>query len=128
VVRVAGNFVTDEGLGSLEFGTAVLGCKRILVLGHSSCGAVNATVAALQEGNNLPGHIAELVRAMSPGIEPAMHHHADTLHADAVIANVNHNVERLRTAQPILADLVASHKLLVVGAVYDLETGKINLV
>jgi carbonic anhydrase len=65
---------------------------------------------------------------MSPGIEPAMHHHADTLHADAVVANVHHNVERLRTAQPILADLVASHKLLVVGAVYDLETGKINLV
>ena len=55
VVRVAGNFVTPEGLGSLEFGTAVLGAKVIMVLGHTSCGAVDATVAALQKGNTLPG-------------------------------------------------------------------------
>ncbi len=48
VVRVAGNFVTPDGLGSLEFGAAVLGTKLILVLGHTSCGAVNATVEALQ--------------------------------------------------------------------------------
>ena len=66
VVRVAGNFVTPDGLGSLEFGAAVLGTKLIMVLGHSSCGAVNATVAALQKTNELPGHIADLVRAMKP--------------------------------------------------------------
>jgi carbonic anhydrase len=72
VVRVAGNFVTPDGLGSLEFGAAVLGTKLIMVLGHSSCGAVNATVAALQKGNALPGHIAELVNAMKPGIESAV--------------------------------------------------------
>jgi carbonic anhydrase len=69
VVRVAGNFVTTDGLASLEFGAAVLGTKLIMVLGHSSCGAVNATIAALQKGNELPGHIADLVRAMKPGIE-----------------------------------------------------------
>lgn len=136
VVRVAGNFVTDEGLGSLEFGAAVLGTKLILVLGHSGCGAVNATVTALQEGNNLPGHIAELVRTLSPGIEPAVqahqheHQHASEgdLSASAVIANVRHNVDRLRHAEPILAGMVARHELMVVGAVYDLDTGKVNLV
>src|SRR5271169_3679623 len=72
VVRVAGNFLTPDGLGSLEFGAAVLGTKLIMVLGHSSCGAVDATVAALQKGNNLPGHIADLVRAMKPGIAPVL--------------------------------------------------------
>jgi carbonic anhydrase len=53
VVRVAGNFVTPDGLGSLEFGAAVLGTKLIMVLGHSSCGAVTSTVTALQKGNRV---------------------------------------------------------------------------
>jgi carbonic anhydrase len=72
VVRVAGNFVTPDGLASLEYGAAVLGTKVIMVLGHGSCGAVNATVGALQKGNTLPGHIADLVRAMKPAIEPVL--------------------------------------------------------
>jgi carbonic anhydrase len=62
--------LSNDGLASLEFGAAVLGTKLIMVLGHSSCGAVDATVTALQKGNTLPGHIAELVQAMKPGIEP----------------------------------------------------------
>jgi carbonic anhydrase len=127
VVRVAGNFVTTEGLGSLEFGVAVLGVKLILVLGHSHCGAVNATVKALHEGNDLPGHIAELVHAMRPGIAPALNNPGEDLAQSAVIANVRHNVERLRQAGPILADLVAKGELQVEGGVYDLATGKVNL-
>src|SRR5262245_34795452 len=62
VVRVAGNFVTDSGLGSLEYGAAVLGTKLIMVLGHTSCGAVKATVEAIQMGTRFPGHISGLVR------------------------------------------------------------------
>ena len=69
VVRVAGNFVTPDGLGSLEYGAAVLGTKVIMVLGHNSCGAIGATIGALQKGNTLPGHIAGLVTAMKPGVE-----------------------------------------------------------
>lgn len=128
VVRVAGNFVTPDGLGSLEFGPAVLGTKLIMVLGHSSCGAVNATVAALQKGNELPGHIAQLVTAMKPGIEPAVRQSGDDLEQRAVIANVRHNVEVLKQAKPILADMVAKNAIRVVGGVYDLATGKVNLV
>ncbi|WP_294532883.1 carbonic anhydrase [uncultured Rhodoblastus sp.] len=127
VVRVAGNFVTAEGLGSLEFGAAVLGVKLILVLGHSSCGAVNATVKALREGNAFPGHIAALVDAMQPGIAPVLQHHGHDLEQDAVIANVRHNVGRLRAAAPILSDLVARHQLRVEGGVYDLATGVVHL-
>jgi carbonic anhydrase len=128
VVRVAGNFVTTDGLGSLEFGAAVLGTKVILVLGHSSCGAVNATVAAIQKENALPGHIADLVRAMKPGIEPAVREPGDDLEQRAVIANVRHNVEVLKQATPILADMVAKNAIRVVGGVYDLATGKVSLV
>ena len=125
VVRVAGNFVTPDGLGSLEFGAAVLGTKVIMVLGHTSCGAVNATVEALQKGNNLPGHIAGLVTAMKPGIESVMSTSGPGLEQRAVVANVQHNVRRLQTATPILSDLVAKGQLKVVGAYYDLPTGKV---
>jgi carbonic anhydrase len=128
VVRVAGNFVTPDGLASLEYGVTVLGTKLIMVLGHTSCGAVNATVGALQKGNTLPGHIAELVRTMKPAIEPVLKQPGNDLPQRAVIANVRANVQRLQEAKPLLADLAATRKLRVVGAVYDLATGKVTLV
>jgi carbonic anhydrase len=128
VVRVAGNFVTTEGLGSLEFGAAVLGTKVIMVLGHTGCGAVNATVTALQKGNTLPGHIADLVTAMKPGIAPVLNQSGADAEQRAVIANVRYNVQRLQQAMPILSDLVAKKQLRVVGGVYDLGTGKVSLV
>jgi len=128
VVRVAGNFVTPDGLGSLEFGASVLGTKLIMVLGHSSCGAVNATVAALQKENQLPGHIADLVRAMKIGIAPVLNQSGGDLEQQAVIANVRHNVEQLKQAKPILAAMVAKNEVRVVGGVYDLATGTVTLV
>ncbi len=128
IVRVAGNFVTPDGLGSLEYGAAVLGTKVIMVLGHTSCGAVNATVEALQKGNTLPGHIADLVRAMKPGIEPVLKTPGDDLRQRAVVANIRANVQRLQTEKPILGDMVAAGKLKVVGAYYDLPTGKVIMV
>jgi carbonic anhydrase len=128
VVRVAGNFMTPDGLGSLEYGAAVLGTKLIMVLGHQSCGAVNATIEALQKGNTLPGHIADLVRAMKPGVEPALKQPGSDLQARAVVANVKYNVEQLKTATPILSDMVAKNQLAVVGGVYDIAAGKVTMV
>jgi len=128
VVRVAGNFMTPDGLASLEYGAAVLGTKVIMVLGHTNCGAINSTVAALQKGNDLPGHIGDLVRAMKPGVEPVLKQPGDDLAQRAVLANVRWNVQRLIEAKPILADMVTAKKLSVVGGVYDLATGKVTLV
>ncbi|MGP9813939.1 carbonic anhydrase [Rhodopseudomonas sp. NSM] len=128
VVRVAGNFVTQDGLASLEYGAAVLGTKVIMVLGHSNCGAVNATIGALQKGNDLPGHIGDLVRAMKPGIEPTLKQAGDDLPQRAVIANVRSNAQQLQQSKPILADMVSAGKLKVVGGVYDLASGKVTLV
>jgi carbonic anhydrase len=128
VVRVAGNFVTPEGLGSLEFGSAVLGSKLILVLGHTSCGAVDATVAALRQGNTLPGHIAGLVTAMKPGIEPALAETGGDVIRRALVSNVRHNVRALETSTPILAERVGRGALAVKGGIYDLATGRVELV
>jgi carbonic anhydrase len=126
VVRIAGNFVTDEGLASLEFGVTVLRITLILVLGHTGCGAVDATLAAIERGSTFPGHIADLVTAMRPGIEPALDLSGDR-DSNAVLANVRHNVDLLRRAQPILADPVARDAVRVVGGVYDLATGRVRL-
>ena len=128
IVRVAGNFVTPDGLGSLEYGAAVLGTKVIMVLGHTSCGAIGATIGALQKGNTLPGHIAGLVTAMKPGVESVVKAGGPDLEQRAVVANVQANVRRLQTEKPILGDMVAAGKLKVVGAYYDLPTGKIVVV
>lgn len=129
VVRVAGNFVTTEGMGSLEFGAAVLGTKLILVLGHTSCGAVNATVDALRQGNALPGSIAGLVTAMKPGIEPAMAGPGgDELTRRALVSNVRHSVRALETASPILTGLISRGELAVRGGIYDLATGRVELI
>ena len=125
VVRVAGNFVTPDGLGSLEYGAAVLGTKVIMVLGHTSCGAIGATIGALQKGNTLPGHIAGLVTAMKPGVEAVVKSGGADLEQRAVVANVQANVKRLQTEKPILGEMVAAGKLRVVGAYYDLATGKV---
>ena len=125
VVRVAGNFVTPDGLGSLEYGVAVLGVKVIMVLGHTSCGAIGATIGALQKGNTLPGHIAGLVSAMKPALETVVKTPGPDMEQRAVVANVQANVLRLQTEKPILGDMVAAGKLRVVGAYYDLATGKV---
>jgi carbonic anhydrase len=101
----------------------MLGTKLI---GHNNCGAVNATLTALQKGNMLPGDIADLVRAMKPGIEPVLKQSGADLEQRAVIANVRYNVQRLQHAKLILAEMVAKNEVLVVGGIYDLATGKVT--
>lgn len=128
VVRVAGNFVNDDGLASLEFGTQFLGAPLILVLGHTGCGALVSAVKAVDEGLELPGHLPDLIGALKPAVEAAKRENAPDLAAAAIVANVKLNVERLRNASPILKARVAEKRLLVAGGVYDLATGKVSLV
>ena len=84
-------------------------------------------MTVLQKGNTLPGHIADLVRAMKSGIEPVLKQSGDDLQQRAVIANVCYNAQRLQHAKPILAEMIAKNEIRVVGAVYDLTTGKVTL-
>ena len=128
VVRVAGNFVNDDGLASLEYGVRFLGVPLIIVLGHSGCGAVSATIKVIQDKAVLPGHLPELVEALKPGIEAAIAKKPADLLTEATKENVRHNVERLLTADPVLDEVVAAGKLKVVGGYYDIATGKVSLV
>lgn len=128
VVRVAGNFVNDDILASLEYGVEFLGVPLIMVLGHTQCGAVGATVKVLQEGVRLPGHLPELVRAIRPAVRIAQAEHGADLVAQATIENVRLNTNRLTVSKPLIGEYVKSGKVKVVGGIYDLATGKIALV
>lgn len=128
ITRVAGNFVNEHDLASLEYGVAVLGVPLIVVLGHSGCGAVNATIDVVRNGTKLPGHLPSLVAALRPAVKTAMAAKPADLLAEATRENVRRNVAGLKTAKPIIAKAVADGKVAVVGGVYDIATGKVNMV
>lgn len=128
VVRVAGNFVNPDGLASLEYGVKFLGIPLIMVLGHSGCGAIDATIKVIRDKVALPGHLPGLVDALRPGVEAAMARHPADLLAEATAENVRHTVRVLSTAQPILAPRAAAKSLKIVGSVYDIGTGSVAMV
>ena len=127
VCRVAGNFADDESIASFEYGVSVLGVPLIVVLGHQSCGAVDATIKSIKEGTTLPGHLPSLVTALTPAVKAAMSEPGNLLD-NAIRENVKMTVEKLKTATPILASAVTEKKLRVVGGVYNLGSGKVELV
>lgn len=127
VVRVAGNFVNTDSLASLEYGVQVLGAPLILVLGHSDCGAVKATIDVLKTNAALPGHLPTLIDAIRPSIDLAEKARAADPLAEAIAQNVRHNVRRLEQAGPIVAERVAHGQVKVVGGFYDIATGKVAL-
>jgi carbonic anhydrase len=127
VVRVAGNFVNEDNLASFEFAVAELSTPLLMVLGHGKCGAVAATIASLREGTTLPGHLPALVRQLRPAVQAAKNEPGDLLN-NAIRDNVRLNVARLNEASPILSAAVAQKRLRIVGGVYDLETGHVDLV
>jgi len=128
VVRVAGNFVNEDGLASLEYGAVVLQSRLIMVLGHSDCGAVNSTIKAMSDGTTLPGHLPSLVNAIRPAVEAAKARNAADLLREATAENVRRAVAYLHGAKPLLSDLVSAGKLKVVGAVYNIESGTVTTV
>jgi carbonic anhydrase len=128
VVRVAGNIVNNDGLASLEYAVKFLGTPLILVLGHTNCGAVDAAIKALQDNMTLPGHLPGLIDDIKPAVESAKLASDAPLLDGAIVENVRQNVRRLASATPILSEMVEQNKVKVVGAVYELATGKVSLV
>jgi carbonic anhydrase len=117
VTRIAGNVADPSIIGSLEFGTLVLGAKVLFVLGHTSCGAVAATMT----GEAVPGQISTLYQHIRPAVKAA----GGNLDA-AIVANVRNQAEVLAEASPVIAGLVREGKLKVAGGVYDLGTGRVT--
>lgn len=120
--RVAGNIATPEETGSLEFGTAILGSKVLMVMGHKRCGAITAAI----KGGEFPGQIGSLVAAIQPALKTSDLRTMSHLE-DAVKANVSYQVQRLNKS-PVISELVQQGKLKVVGSYYDLDNGVVTLI
>ncbi|HSM05624.1 MAG TPA: carbonic anhydrase [Longimicrobiales bacterium] len=119
VVRVAGNVAGTEEVASLEYAAGVLGSQVIMVLGHTSCGAVGAAAAR----GAVPGQISALFSHILPAVEEA---EGDT--AEAIRINVRNQARLVRRASPVVAQMVSEGRLRVVGGVYDLATGSVEIV
>ena len=128
VIRVAGNFVNDDGLASFEYAVKYLGVPLLMVLGHSNCGAVGATIKVVTEHAELPGHLPELVKAIEPAVIAAHGRHPSDLLAVAIEENVRLSVKHLIEDVPVLSDALAAKKIAIAGGVYDIATGKVNLI
>jgi len=128
VVRVAGNIVNLDLLASLEYGVRFLGVPLIMVLGHSGCGAVDAAIKVVQSGAELPGHLPDLIAAIKPAVIVAEKTQSGNLLDNATAENVRRQAARLKHAAPILEKSYAGRQIDVVGAVYDIATGKVALV
>lgn len=127
VVRVAGNFATDDGIASLEYAVDVLKTPLIVVLGHESCGAVSATMKSLKDKTTLPGHLPALVAGLTPAVNAAAGQAGDPL-ANAIAENVRLTAATLRGTTPILNGYVAGGRVRVVGGIYRLDTGKVDFI
>ncbi len=131
VVRIAGNIVAPSVVGSIEFAASQFGTRLVVVMGHTRCGAVHATVRTLQTGmgpeskniraitDRIAPHVAALVR---PGAGDG----ASDVMRDAIRANVRASADHLRHGSRLLEELVLADRLAVVGAEYELETGAVH--
>ena len=121
VIRVAGNVVSGAGpavKGSIAYAVVELGAPLVIILGHSDCGAVKAALAA--KAKPLPQSIIDLVGLVQTGSQSDLD--------QAILANVQAGVARLRELEPNIARFVATHQVKLVGAVYDLASGRVTLV
>jgi carbonic anhydrase len=119
-VRVAGNVAGDAELASLEYAAEHLHTPLLVVMGHQNCGAVTAAA----DGGEAEGHLPPLLAMIRPAVEKARHQSGDLID-NAVRINVETAVRQIRTSKPVLRPLVDRSELLVVGAVYSLDTGKV---
>jgi carbonic anhydrase len=122
IVRVAGNVLNDEGLGSIEYGVDILRARLIVVLGHQSCGAVDAAMKTVAAKGKAPGHIQSLVTAIAPVVDSTPKGDLET----TIKANVKHVVDALRSSTPILKARVDSGDVQVIGGYYSLDTGAVT--
>jgi carbonic anhydrase len=124
VIRLAGNFVDDNGLASAEYGAAVLGAQLIVVLGHAECGAIKAAIEVITKKKVLPGHLPRLISYLEPPVKQALNRGGSL--DDAVKENIRYNVTKLRNATPVIEPLIKENKARVLGAEYDLRTGRVT--
>jgi carbonic anhydrase len=123
-IRIAGNFVNEDILGSMEFATKVVGSKHILVLGHTSCGAIQGAKDRVELGN-----LTGLVNKLQPAVEAVRNENGpNDAHDIDKIAEVNVilTIEDIKQKSPILRDMFEKNEIGISGAMYDVNTGKVD--
>ena len=131
VIRAAGNIVAPSQVGSVEFAAARYGTRLVVVLGHSQCGAILATLEELRTPTENQSHnLRAIVDRVRPSVEGLLatdlRHEPDALVKEAVRANIRVSVNHLRHGSQVLEELIQDEGLLVVGAEYSLETGVVD--
>lgn len=122
IIRTAGQVSAAASYGSMEFATLKLKTKLIVVLGHTECGAV---AAAVERPENVPGHIVTLINEIKPAVAKCAHLPGNAVN-NSVRQNVIDQVNNLRDLEPILHKKYVNGEILIVGAVYDIHTGKVE--
>jgi len=122
VLRVAGNVINDESLGSIEYAVDHLAVRLIVVLGHQRCGAVKAAKETIAAKGVAPAHIQSLVAAIKPAVESTLSGDLDA----TIKANVKDVVDALRSSTPILKGKVDAGDVQVIGGYYSLDTGAVT--
>lgn len=128
VIRVAGNIAAPSQIGSVEFAVARFGVRLVVVLGHSNCGAIQATLEAMDRPQEVSPALHAIVDRILPALEGIAHTHGDEHRRmrEAVRANVRYTASRLRADSAFLDQMCHDHGLSVVGADYDLSTGVVD--
>lgn len=125
VVRLAGNFLDEDGLASLEYAVKFLGTPLLVVLGHEKCGAIDAAIKTVKDNATLPGHLPELIEGLKPAVEAVLNKPGDLLE-NAIDENVRLTVAKLKGASPIISQYVEEKKIRVIGGVYQFSDGRID--
>ena len=130
VIRVAGNIVSPSQVGSVEFAAARFGTQLVVVLGHTQCGAILATLEHVRQGAQHPDNLLAIVERIRPSVQTLLELRPsaseDELVHQAVRANVRASLNHLRHGSALLERLIAQQRLSVVGAEYHLETGTVD--
>lgn len=129
VIRVAGNVVAPSLVGSVEYSAVVLNTKLVVVMGHSSCGAVTTTIKVLKKQSKVPSdNIRDIVERIRPATAELVETNLsdDELLARAIRANVRASTSHLRQGSPLLERLANEQELIIVGAEYDIATGNVD--
>ncbi|MBC5804790.1 MAG: carbonic anhydrase [Candidatus Eremiobacteraeota bacterium] len=125
-IRIAGNIADAPAIGSIEYAVAHFSSPLLVVLGHQNCGAVKATIEAIEKHQSLPGNIASIVAAIRPAVEPLIGKPGDVLDL-AIHANIRAVIQHLKASSTILTDAVKSDKLRIVGGYYRLSDGVVEI-
>lgn len=132
VIRVAGNIVAPSQIGSVEFAAERFGTQLVVVMGHSHCGAIAATIDSMQPSEQPPAsrNLLSITDRIAPAVSPLMHtelsKNRPALLRAATRANVSASANQLRHGSRLLEELILNRGLVVVGAEYDLETGMVD--